>query len=158
MNKAFLILGSNIQPEINIPRALGFLDKSFSIKKISNTWRTRSIGAQADDFFNTAVEIDTWLDITLLKEKCLKHIEEIMGRVRQKDKNAPRTIDIDIVVFNNKILELDIFTQEHLALPLSELLPDLSINPNNPNLAQVAVNLHSGGSAVCIGEITPRES
>ena len=155
MNKAFLILGSNIQPEINIPRALGFLEKSFSIKMISNTWRTRSVGAPADDFFNTAIEIETALDELLLKEKCLCHIEEIMGRVRQKDKNAPRTIDIDIVVFNNKIIERDIFYQEHLALPLSELLPNLSLNQKSSILADVAINLHSRGSAICIGKIAP---
>jgi 2-amino-4-hydroxy-6-hydroxymethyldihydropteridine diphosphokinase len=155
MNKAFLILGSNIRPEINIPRALGFLDKSFSIKMISNTWRTRSVGTPADDFLNTALEIETALDELLLKEKCLCHIEEIMGRVRQKDKNAPRTIDIDIVVFNDRIIDLDIFHQEHLALPLSELLPNLRLNQKSLTLADVALNLHNHGSAICIGKIVP---
>lgn len=153
MNKAFLILGSNIQPEINIPRAIGFLDKSFSIKMISNTWRTRSVGSHADDFFNTAIEIETSLDEFLLKEKCLCHIEEIMGRVRQKDKNAPRTIDIDIVVFNDTILEREIFSWEHLALPLSELLPNIRLNSQSPTLADVAITLHIQGSAVCIGRL-----
>jgi 2-amino-4-hydroxy-6-hydroxymethyldihydropteridine diphosphokinase len=156
MNRAFLILGSNIQPEINIPRALSFLDKSFSIKMISKTWRTRSVGIPADDFLNTAIEIETALDKFMLKGKCLSHIEEIMGRVRQKDKNAPRTIDIDIVIFNDEILDTNIFYQEHLALPLSELLPDLCLKKDGPSLSDIAINLHKQGSAVCIGKIEPQ--
>ena len=91
----------------------------------------------------------------MLKEKCLSHIEEILGRVRQKDKNAPRTIDIDIVVFNDIILESNIFCQEHLALPLSELLPDLRLIENGPKLTETALDLHKNGAAICIGLITP---
>jgi 2-amino-4-hydroxy-6-hydroxymethyldihydropteridine diphosphokinase len=90
MNRVYLMLGSNIQPEVNIPRALGFLNRSFTIRQISNTWQTRSVGIDAADFFNTAVEIETGLDESLLKEKCLCHIEEVLGRIRENDKNAPR--------------------------------------------------------------------
>jgi 2-amino-4-hydroxy-6-hydroxymethyldihydropteridine diphosphokinase len=154
LNTAYLILGSNINPEVNIPRALGFLDKSFSIHKISDTWKTRAVGAQAEDFLNTAVEIETGLDIQLLKEKCLCHIEEIMGRIRQKDKNAPRTIDIDIVVFNNQILDREIFTREHLALPLAQLIPDQVDPQTRKSLKSIAETLHRSGSAINIGHIT----
>jgi 2-amino-4-hydroxy-6-hydroxymethyldihydropteridine diphosphokinase len=154
LNTAYLILGSNINPEVNIPRALGFLDRSFSILKISDTWKTRAVGTQAEDFLNTAVEIETGLDMHMLKEKCLCHIEEIMGRVRLKDKNAPRTIDIDIVVFNNRILDHEIFTREHLALPLSQLKPDLVDPQTGKSLELIAESLHPSGSATNIGFIT----
>ncbi len=66
----------------------GFFNRSFEIKNISNTWRTRAVGTRSDDFLNTAVEIETGLDEQMLKERCLCHIEEIMGRIRQTDKNA----------------------------------------------------------------------
>src|SRR5512133_3803716 len=123
MNRAYLILGSNINPDDNIPKALNYLRDSFTLKQVSSTWKTRSIGDEAPDFYNTAAEIETELDAYLLKEQCLCHIEEVMGRVRLPDKNAPRTIDIDIVIFNNDILDTNIFNMEHLALPLSDLLP-----------------------------------
>jgi 2-amino-4-hydroxy-6-hydroxymethyldihydropteridine diphosphokinase len=156
LNTAYLILGSNINPEVNIPRALGFLDKSFSIHKISDTWKTRAVGAQAEDFLNTAVEIETGLDMHMLKEKCLCHIEEIMGRIRQIDKNAPRTIDIDIVIFNNKILDYEIFTREHLALPLSQLIPDLVEPQTGKSLKLISETLHRSGYATNIGYITSK--
>lgn len=157
MNKAYLILGSNIQPEVNIPRALGLLARSFHLVNISDTWRTKAIGSKADDFFNTAVEIETGLDKEMLKERCLCHIEEIMGRVRQKDKNAPRTIDIDIVVFNVQVLESAIFSAEHLALPLSELIPGLKNPQNKSSLKETAATLHQAGSATRVGRILPPE-
>ncbi len=157
MNRAYLILGSNINPEVNIPQALGFLNRSFTIRQISKTWRTRSIGMKAADFFNTAVEIETGLDESLLKDKCLCHIEEVLGRIREKNKNAPRTIDIDIVVFNNKILDPEIFTKEHLALPLSEIVPNLVSPQGNENLLNVAEQLHELGTARIVGLIKPLE-
>jgi len=155
VNKAYLILGSNINPEINIPRALGFLEKSFQVNKVSDTWRTRAVGSKANDFLNTAVEIETGLDMINLKERCLCHIEEIMGRIREKDKNAPRTIDIDIVVFNDQILEPELFRHEHLALPLSEVLPEIVDPQTSKALIEIANHFKNNGSAVNIGCITP---
>lgn len=156
MNTAYLLLGSNINPEVNIPRALGFLDKSFSVQKISDTWKTRAVGAEAEDFLNTAVEIETGLDMHMLKEKCLCHIEEIMGRIRQKDKNAPRTIDIDIVVFNHEVIDKEIFSREHLALPLSQLLPDLVDPKTGKSLRLITNSFNQTGSATNIGFITSK--
>jgi len=112
---------------------------------------------KAADFFNTAVEIETGLDESLLKDKCLCHIEEVLGRIREKNKNAPRTIDIDIVVFNNKILDPEIFTKEHLALPLSEIVPNLVSPQGNENLLNVAEQLHELGTARIVGLIKPLE-
>lgn len=158
MNSAYLILGSNIKPGENIPRALELINRSFEIEKISNTWRTRAVGTHSDDFLNTAVEIKTGLGEQMLKDRCLCHIEEIMGRIRQKDKNAPRTIDIDIVVFNEIVLDPDIFSREHLALPLSELIPNLIDVKTGLSLVAIAETLHKRGSAVKVGRITPIES
>ena len=155
MNKAYLILGSNINPEINIPRALGFLEKSFQVNKVSDTWRTRAVGSNANDFLNTALEIETGLDMINLKERCLCHIEEIMGRIREKDKNAPRTIDIDIVVFNDLILEPEIFQREHLALPLSEVLPEIIDPQTNKALIEIANHFKNNGAAINLGCINP---
>lgn len=155
MNQAYIVLGSNIRPQVNIPKALSYLEDSFTLKDISLTWRTKPIGTKAEDFFNTAVEIETGLDYFLLKEKCLIHIEEMMGRIRVADKNAPRTIDLDIVIFNGKVLEPHIFNLEYLALPLSELLPDLIHSPSGSSLSHIARELHKTGSALEVGKLLP---
>lgn len=155
MNKAFLILGSNIYPEDNIPKALRYLKESFTLKRISSTWKTKAIGASAPDFLNTAAEIETNLDAHSLKEKCLCHIEEVMGRVRLPDKNAPRTIDIDIVVFNYEVLEPEIFTLEHLALPLSDLLPSIKDPTTGTRLKVIANKMLTASQSMNLGMIFP---
>ncbi len=157
MNQAYLILGSNINPDENIPKALKYLRDSFTLKQVSSTWRTKSIGIEAPDFYNTAAEIETALDAYLLKEQCLCHIEEVMGRVRLPDKNAPRTIDIDIVIFNNGILDPNIFKMEHLALPLADLLPLLPDQDSGVTLQDIASDFQATGTAKNIGMILPLE-
>jgi 7,8-dihydro-6-hydroxymethylpterin-pyrophosphokinase len=49
-----------------------------------------------------------------------------MGRVRTDDKNASRTIDIDIILFDGTLMDPDLWNHVHLALPVSELFPDYS--------------------------------
>jgi 7,8-dihydro-6-hydroxymethylpterin-pyrophosphokinase len=56
--------------------------------------------------------------------KVLKPIEERLGRVRTADPYAPRTIDIDILIYDRIPIEEGLWEQAHLCLPLSELIPD----------------------------------
>ncbi|MCX6054996.1 MAG: 2-amino-4-hydroxy-6-hydroxymethyldihydropteridine diphosphokinase [Chloroflexi bacterium] len=141
MNSAYLLLGSNIEPEKNIMMALNYLRNNFHIVEISNTWQTKPVGTKADDFLNTAVHLETQLNAYELKEKCLCQIEELLGRVRQEDKNAPRTIDLDIVIFNEIIMEADLFNFEHMALPFSELIPELFDPKKKISLGRLAENM-----------------
>lgn len=123
MNEAYLLLGSNIEPEKNILLAISYLEQNFLVYDISHTWQTKPVGSDGPDFLNTAVMIQTELDVNTLKERCLCHIEEQLGRVRLEDKNAPRTIDLDIIVFNGEVLDHSLFRYAHLILPFAELLP-----------------------------------
>ncbi len=138
VNEVYLLLGSNINPEENILRALKYLDRNFNLLEVSNTWQTKPVGSDASDFLNTAVKLETGLDAYVLKEHCLCHIEEKLGRVRQVDKNAPRTIDLDIILFNGKILDNSLFRYAHLIIPFAELLPDLVDPVSKKTLAILA--------------------
>lgn len=124
MNEAYVLLGSNIEPEKNILLALQYLEQNFLIYDVSHTWQTKPVGSDGEDFLNTAVMLETDLDAYTLKEQCLCHIEEVLGRVRQEDKNAPRTIDLDIIVFNGEVLDYNLYRYAHLVLPFAELLPE----------------------------------
>ena len=66
----------------------------------------------------------------------LGEIENSLGRIRTEDKNAPRTIDLDIIVFNNELLDANIFELDHLILPLADLLPELFSDQYGCTLAQ----------------------
>ncbi len=138
MNEAYVLLGSNIEPEKNILLALSYLEQNFLVYDVSHTWQTKPVGSDAADFLNTAVMIETELDAYTLKERCLCHIEEQLGRVRQKDKNAPRTIDLDIIVFNGEVLDYNLYRYAHLILPFAELLPDYIDPETDKTLLELA--------------------
>ena len=69
------------------------------------TWETQAVGSPGPNFLNTAVKITTGLEMSALKLSVLRSVEQELGRVRTSDKNAPRTIDLDIIVFDDEICE-----------------------------------------------------
>jgi 2-amino-4-hydroxy-6-hydroxymethyldihydropteridine diphosphokinase len=137
-------LGSNIDPEKNIFSALDLLGQA---NRKSRIWKTESFGANGPDFLNMAVEIETILDMPELKESVITCIEKTLARIRTENKNAPRTIDIDIMLFNGEVMDYDIWGKAFAAIPVSELMPDL-INPNSGDtLSHFAEKMKSSARA-----------
>lgn len=85
------------------------------------------MGSKGPEFLNGIVAISTNASYGELK-KILRQIEHTLGRIRSSNKNAPRTIDIDILIYNGEILDSDIWTQPYLAIPMAEVFPIL-VNP-----------------------------
>ncbi len=141
MNTAYLLLGSNIEPVENTCRAISQLRLVVSIVSASRTWETRSIGSPGPDYLNLAIKVLTELDRLALKEQVINKIERSLGRVRSEDKNAPRTIDIDILVFNGEITEPKLWDRPYEALPLADLLPDLVHPGRQVKLREIARKL-----------------
>jgi len=129
-NRIIILLGSNIRPEENLKEALALLAKYSKIKACSRIWRTEAIGSDGPDFLNMAVDLETDLDSLEIKSRIIKNIEIRLGRVRTEDKNAPRTIDLDIILLNDEVLDDDLWKKAFVALPVSELRPNL-INPKS---------------------------
>ncbi|MDI6697140.1 MAG: 2-amino-4-hydroxy-6-hydroxymethyldihydropteridine diphosphokinase [Anaerolineales bacterium] len=136
-----LLLGSNIQPEHNLRRAIALLDRWFGLLGVSAVWETPPVGSQGPNFLNVAVRLRTALDPQHLKEAVLRPLERSLGRVRTADKYAPRPIDIDIVLWGDQAIDDDLWRYAHTAIPIAELLPDLRREPGGETLAQVAQRL-----------------
>ena len=130
MHNICLLLGSNIHPEANIRAAVRLLGNSCTIEKISSVWETSAMGSPGPNFLNLAILLKTDASAAEFKENTIRIIEKDLGRVHLKDKNAPRTIDIDIIVFDNEVIDPSVWSTTHVALPVAELLPDL-VNPHN---------------------------
>jgi 2-amino-4-hydroxy-6-hydroxymethyldihydropteridine diphosphokinase len=119
-----ILLGSNIEPEQNIPRAVELLQEKLTLLKASSIWESASVDCCYPNYLNLALRVATALDACDLKEMVLRPLEARMGRVRTEDKNAPRPIDLDIILFDRVVLDPTLWQHAYVAVPISEIFPN----------------------------------
>jgi 2-amino-4-hydroxy-6-hydroxymethyldihydropteridine diphosphokinase len=124
LHRAYLSLGSNIQPETNVVRAIELLRKYGRLERISSAWESESVGAPGPNYLNACVLLLTPLSQIALKEQALLPIETELGRQRSADKFAPRTIDIDIVLYDGISSDNKYWEQAFVVIPLAEIYPE----------------------------------
>ena len=123
-NEVVIALGSNIEPEENLEHAVVALKSRFKVSKRSRWIRTKPIGIlDQSDFYNGVLIMVTELGIESLKQE-LKSIEDLMGRDRSKPKFGPRIIDLDILIWNGKVIDKDYYDRDFLRKGVEEILPD----------------------------------
>lgn len=150
-NAACLALGSNIDAERNLPAAVRLIAACGTIERVSHVWESPPADASTQPhYLNAALLLRTPLDARALKLEALEAIEARLGRVRRPgDRNAPRTIDIDLVLFNHDVLTLEhrhipdpeIAQRPFLAWPLAEIAPDYRHPVLQRTLAEIAADL-----------------
>lgn len=140
MAKAVLLLGSNIEPEINLRSAIQQLKDEVEILRYSHVWETESVGSPGPNFLNMAIEIETIHNPDELSINITKKIENNLGRIRTIDKNAPRTIDIDIIIFEGRVLDNNLWTKSYTSVPVADLHPDIR-NQNGIQLSDFVKDL-----------------
>ena len=123
MHQAYLSLGSNIQPEINLPKAIHLLRETGKILAVSSAWESEAVGSDGPNFLNACVSLSTALSYSELKDQVIHPIEAKLGRIRTEDKYAPRTIDIDIILFDNQLCNEKFWNQAFVMIPLAEIYP-----------------------------------
>lgn len=149
MISAYIGLGSNLgEPVKQINKAIEQLKKLKNVKFISSSsfYESKPMGSQEQpDYINAVVEINTSLTAeTLLAE--LQNIENNQGRVREEHW-GPRTLDLDILLYGDEIINTDNLTIPHAGIkernfvlyPLSELvMPEFNI-PNSGKLDELLI-------------------
>lgn len=162
MAKVFISIGSNIDPEINIRRAILSLGEKVRITGISTFYCTEPLDHQGQpSFYNGIVQIDTEIPPKELKYSILMGIESELGRVRTGDKYAPRTIDLDVLIYDDLTLEEDGLTlpdpdipkRPFLAIPLCELAPDIVLKGYGLKIRDLAKS-HTNNTMEPLNEFT----
>lgn len=125
IHQVVLGLGSNISPSENLKSSIYLLGRLVPINAVSGVWQTPSLGSPGPDFLNAAALITTQLSADDLRSNILRPIENLLGRIRTTDPNAPRTIDLDILIFDGKLLDVDLWSYAHMAVPVAEILPSI---------------------------------
>ena len=123
LHQAYLSIGSNITPKVHLPRAIQLLKGYGKVKAISSVWESHAVGSDGPNFLNACVLFLSHLPPYELKEGIIRPIEAALGRVRYADKNAPRTIDLDIVLYDDQPLNVDFWDYAFVVVPLAELIP-----------------------------------
>jgi len=178
--RAYVGIGSNIDPEENIPRALSALEREpgVALSGISTFYRTAALsdptrttglnrgrGSDPDpDFFNGVLEILTRRTPGELLD-LFASIEDSLGRERPGNRWAPRTMDLDLLLYGaleaggsvltwrslgpgGDMVHDDIERRAFVAHPLMELAPDLILPPYGTPLRALAAGFPTpGGSA-----------
>jgi|SRR5579872_1963913 len=149
---AYLSLGSNLgDREAHLRKAITQLETVGRVKAVSSFYETEPVEfTQQSNFLNCAVALETPLAPTGLMPRLLE-IERNLGRERVQ-KKGPRTIDIDILLFGDLVVESPELTIPHAAMaqrkfvlePLAEIAPDLVHPVTKITIRQLLEELPAG--------------
>ncbi|EHP6327115.1 2-amino-4-hydroxy-6-hydroxymethyldihydropteridine diphosphokinase [Escherichia coli] len=147
MTVAYIAIGSNLASpleQVNAAlKALGDIPESH-ILAVSSFYRTPPLGPQDQpDYLNAAVALET----SLAPEELLNHTQRIelqQGRVRKAERWGPRTLDLDIMLFGNEVINTECLTVPHYDMknrgfmlwPLFEIAPEL-VFPDGETLREI---------------------
>lgn len=140
-HSALIGIGSNIDPEENIRKAVNLLAQEVDIVACSQVWQNPAIGSDGPDYLNAAIAIRSQHQLQDLKHLLLLPLESRLERVRKENKNADRTIDLDILIFDGRALDEELWTQAHVSVPCAELMPDFQHPATGESLRQAAHRL-----------------
>lgn len=132
MPYGYISVGSNIDKKKNTASSLVVLQRFFGELKISGTYESPSIGFEGDNFYNLVVGFTSQLPVNSVTKQ-LKQIEKEHGRTRQCKKFSARTLDLDLILYNNLVIsdgQLQIPRDEitlyaFVLEPLAEIAPEL---------------------------------
>jgi 2-amino-4-hydroxy-6-hydroxymethyldihydropteridine diphosphokinase len=144
MHRAYLSLGSNIEPAHHLGTAIEELCAEFGTILVSPAYRSAAVGFEGPAFLNLAAGIDTELDPVAL-DAWLHALEDRHGRRRDGPRYSSRTLDIDIVLFDDRVVR----GPGHLEIPRAELAEPFVLVP----LADIAPEARDPVSGRTIAEL-----
>jgi 2-amino-4-hydroxy-6-hydroxymethyldihydropteridine diphosphokinase len=132
MTQVYVAIGGNIEPATRLPLAARELRRRFPDARFSGVYRNPAYGFEGADFFNAAAAFHTTLELGPLIEQ-LHQVETLCGRARSDPKWAPRAMDIDLLLYGERVTKtatyefprLDLLRRSYMLAPLAELAPAL---------------------------------
>ena len=139
----YLGMGSNVDAENNIRAGLEELHQQFGAIELSPVYSSKSVGFEGEDFLNLAVRARTELQPLQLKQ-WLNALEDRYGRLRNVEKFSDRTLDIDILMYDDLYVRLpelslprgELLHFAHVLKPMADLAPDLVHPVTGKTMAQ----------------------
>lgn len=130
MNYTILSVGSNIDPESNVTKARKILAQEHCLLSESTFIWTEPVGfLDQDDFLNGAFYLKTEMECNQFNTY-LKEVETRLGRIKTENKAGPRTMDLDIIVWNQNVVHPD-FHHSYIYDPVMEIVCNERIKINS---------------------------
>jgi len=121
VNTALIGMGSNINPEKYLKCASKDIEEYFTEVQYSRVYQSSAIGMDGDDFLNACCLLSNVPERRKLLE-WLKSLEDKYGRDRSKGSWKPRTLDLDLLMYGEEVVDDDLFRYAHVFVPASELI------------------------------------
>ncbi|MDD2660941.1 MAG: 2-amino-4-hydroxy-6-hydroxymethyldihydropteridine diphosphokinase [Methylococcales bacterium] len=103
MSRGYISIGSNIDRDKNIPASLKALERNFGKLTISSFYESEPVGFTGDAFYNLVVGFNSEAGVKEVA-KMLRQIELDNGRKRDCQKFSARTLDLDLILYDDLIL------------------------------------------------------
>ncbi len=131
MNKSvYISIGSNVDPKHNIRFAVRAMREVFGDLRLSPVYQSAAVGFEGDDFLNLVAAFDTEKSLEQVFDEA-REIEDNQGRDRTQPRFSARSIDLDILLYGSKVIDLpglriprqEILQSAHVLKPLQDLIP-----------------------------------
>ncbi len=130
MTQVYVAAGSNVDPERNLEQACREIARIWPDARFSKAYRNSAVGFEGPDFINLVVGFSTVLDIETVIAR-LRELEIACGRPRNSPKWASRTMDLDVLLFGERVEKTadytlprpDLLKRPYMLGPLAELAP-----------------------------------
>lgn len=132
MVDVYVAIGSNIQPERYVAQALAALEAHYAPLRVSPAYRNRAVGFEGEDFINLVVGFATADALARVRAR-LQEIEAACGRPSDAARWAPRTVDLDILLYGESVCtepgmvvpRPDLARRAYMLKPMVDLAPDV---------------------------------
>jgi len=147
MSEVYVAAGSNVDPERHLRIAAKEIARVFPGARFSGAYRNAAVGFEGEDFINFVVGFSTDMPVEAVIAE-LQRIEGLCGRTRDAPKWAPRSMDLDILVFGDRVCDLpglvlprpDLLKRPYMLGPMTELAPNFVHPTRLSTMAQLWEN------------------
>lgn len=140
MTNALIGMGSNIEPEAHLLSAAREMRSRFAQIRFSAVYRSEAVGMEGDDFLNACCLIE---DAPAREQLVawMKGLEDAHGRDRSEGSWKPRTLDLDLLVYGDEVVDDDLYRYAHVFVPAAELIPVTLPDHENSVVKKVELGL-----------------
>ncbi len=144
MTRVYVAAGSNVEPQKHLHQALAALRREFGNVTVSRAYRNPAVGFEGPDFINLAVGFDTTKTLEQLLE-VLRGIELECGRPRLAPKWEPRSMDLDVLLYDALVMRTadytvprpDLLKRAYMLAPLAEIAPQVRHPTEGKSIAEL---------------------